>query len=84
MYRKTMKNFAVIHWAHMIYETTRASLGHMHLYIATDFCAVIGSLLYISNSISSHSTHTVGTASSDWNTGSQKWMDKVLSSCPQY
>ena len=31
MYRKTMKNFAVIHWAHMIYETTRASLaGHTY------------------------------------------------------
>ena len=31
VYRKTMKNFAVIHWAHMIYETTRASLaGHTY------------------------------------------------------
>ena len=77
-----MKKFAVILWAHMIDETTRASLAG-HTYIATDFCAVIGSLLYISNSILSHSTHTVGTAS-DWNTGGQKLMDKVLSMCPQY
>ena len=40
----------------------------------------LGSLLYISNSISSHSTHTVGTAS-DWDTRGQKLMDKVLSMC---
>ena len=58
MYRKTMKNFVVIYWAHMIYETARASLA-------------------------GHTTTHTGTAS-NWNTGGQKLMDKMLSMCPQY
>ena len=60
---------------HTWYETPIASpAGHTYIYLLIS--VQLGSLLYISNSILSHSTHTVGTASNRnaaWGSKVDRW-----------